>query len=409
MPVTSAVQKTKQPGTVVPSSRRGTQSAPSAPDSRSIPSRNQRRDALPPLIPTTSHPKQMPMRQDGGPLRIPVPAPTARLPETNNAEKAQIIRPPSSKPSSVPESLIPRYNQKNNLVVAKVQSVGPSYPSTIQPFVKAGHSTARGTGFQIGQSRPCAPSSKEIEMQKVSSQTFSRRVVAYGGQPVPKGPECPQVAKAPATRLYLGTKNLGVQKPAPEDVDVFSVAASPAHPTPANTHYTLPAPRNTTRPQRSGCHIQKSPFRPRRPNTSCAKTPSEVFATSTPPCGTFSSALSPPRIYGAKPIPHTHAPNSPRILCFQRCGLRPVIDGLDFQLDLAPMRQDPCMNIPAKSSTPRIKKDFFTSTPRRSFPLPLSPPRIYGAKLIPHTHAPSSPRTSCFRGCGLRGVLEGRH
>jgi len=389
----------------VPSSRKGTQSAPSAPGSRSIPSRNRMRDALPPLIPTTSHPNQMPMRQDGGPLRIPVPAPTARLPETNNAKKAWTIRPPSGKPSSVPESLIPRYNQKNNLV-AKVQSVGPS---TIQPFVKAGHSATRGAGFQIGQSKPCAPSSKEVEMQKVSLQTFSRRVVAYEGQPVSKGPECLQVAKAPATRLYLGTKNPGVHKLAPEDVDVFSVAASPAHPTPANTHYTLPAPRNTTRPHRSGCHIRKSPFRPRRPNTSCAKTPSEVFVTSTPPRGSFSSALSPPRIYGAKPIPHTHAPNSPRILCFQGCGLRPVIDRLDFQLDLAPMRQDPCMNIPARSSTPRIKKDFFTSTPRGSFPLPLSPPRIYGAKHIPHTHAPSSPRTSCFRGCGLRGVLEGRH
>ena len=231
VPVTSVVQKTERPRTVVPASR---QDAPPARGSQSIQSINQRRNVLRPLVPTTSLPQRMAMRQGNGsrvwdrPLRIPVS--TARPPEINNAEKARTICSPSVKLSSVPRSLIPVYNQKNNLVAAKIQSVGFNFPSTIRPssqneprsFVKAVHSAIRGASTQIGQSRPRGLLSKEVELQKVSSQAPGRQVVTPMGRPVTQGPKRLQ-AKAPAMRLHRETKNPDVRKLAPEDVEFLPI------------------------------------------------------------------------------------------------------------------------------------------------------------------------------------------
>ncbi|OAX33444.1 hypothetical protein K503DRAFT_522993 [Rhizopogon vinicolor AM-OR11-026] len=50
---------------------------------------------------------------------------------------------------------------------------------------------------------------------------------------------------------------------------------------------------------------------------------------------------------------------------------------------------------------PGRQRDFFTSTPRTSFSLPLSPPEIYwhGAESIAHTHTPNSSKIARFEGC----------
>ncbi|OJA17922.1 hypothetical protein AZE42_03468 [Rhizopogon vesiculosus] len=319
-------------------------------------------------------------------------------------------------------------NTKTNAIPAVAATVRPSSRKGPLPVAIAEHPATRATSSRIPQLRSRRPSTeveaktslqnrKEVVASRSSKETAGRRKPVLGGGSVTKGTK--PVVKAPAVRSKMENG-----KPAPEDKPLPPYHAS---------------------------------LRPRRQRD---------FLTSTPRAS-LSSPLSPPVIYGAESIPHTHSPNSSKFVCFEGCELRQV---LDWSLDDVSIVEAPSVRmknpntrepspegiplppdstvrppaVPLVSSLvctprrsrqletvqathdvrvprdvnhpsrlchlrrapfrPRRQRPFTTSTPRASLSASLSSPDISGAEVIAHTHSPNS--NACFEGCELRQVLD---
>ncbi|OAX37819.1 hypothetical protein K503DRAFT_719209 [Rhizopogon vinicolor AM-OR11-026] len=334
------------------------QGTPSVPGPLFMQSRNPRgdRDIVRPLVSTTpfsqrvgntvmqSHGKGPHVRQGTRAACIP----TAHLPKTNG-KTIENTRPPSVKPTSPgspPKSGITKCDPKNN--TTKIPSVCLTSAAAVRPS-KAGYPVRRATSSRIPKIRTHVLPSAEVEVKmswqkdavasRSSMEAMGQRKPVLGAGPVTKGLK--PVVKAPSCSTLCGMKNL--RKPAPEG---WPVTEGP--------ELVVKAPSIHSKL----CGMEN---------------PGKLASEDIP---------SPPD--------HTAMPLASSRVCESVASAKPHIRATTHDM-LVPPNPDP--NCPSHMGC-RIRRasrqlhgrrSFITYSPRASLPLPLSPPEISAAEVIPHT------------------------